>query len=102
MDRQLFGGIVRRARKAKGLTLDVLEAKTRITKGYMSGIENGKINPPSPARLLRIAKNLDLPEQELLLLAYAVKAPKPVRGLPAFVEFSDKILAACRDKKLIP
>jgi transcriptional regulator with XRE-family HTH domain len=100
MNRQLFGEIVHRARMARGLTLEALGAKARISKGYLSGIENGKVNPPSSAAVLRMAQYLALPE-ELSLLAFVVKAPKAVRGFPAFVEFAEKVTAACREKKMI-
>jgi transcriptional regulator with XRE-family HTH domain len=101
MDRQLFGEIVRRARQAKGLTLDALGAKTRMGKGYLCGIENGKVNPPSPARVKRMATHLALPEEDLLLLSYVVKAPKAIRELAGYLEFANKIVASFKDKKLI-
>jgi transcriptional regulator with XRE-family HTH domain len=102
MDRKLFGEIVRHARKAKGLTLDALGAKTQMVKGYLCGIENGKVNPPSPARVKRLADHLSLPVDDLLLLSYAAKAPKAIRGLGGYLEFANKIVDSFKEKKLIP
>jgi len=101
MDRKLFGEIIHRARKACGMTLEELAKKTQSSKGYFSGIENGKTNPPTMVFVQRLAKQLKLPEEELLLLAFVAKAPKTVRGFPAFVEFAEKVTAACREKKMI-
>jgi transcriptional regulator with XRE-family HTH domain len=101
MDRQLFGAAIRIARKHRGLTLDAMSGKTRLCKGYLSGIENGKVNPPIPAAVIRLAKHLGLPERELILLAYVSKAPKAVRDVPEFVEFRDKVVASCRGKNML-
>jgi transcriptional regulator with XRE-family HTH domain len=96
MERKCFGDAIHRARKARGMTLDVLSRKSGISKGYLSGIENGKVNPPLPSFVTRLAKQLALPEKELHLLSFVAKAPKTVRDCPEYVAFRDKVVAACR------
>jgi transcriptional regulator with XRE-family HTH domain len=102
MDRQLFGEVIRHARKARELTLDKLASKTGLTKGYLSGIENGKVNPPTPEPVRRLAKQLELAEKELILFSFVVKAPRQIREIPEFVEFRDKVMSACRAKNMLP
>lgn len=96
MERKCFGDAVHKARKDRSMTLDVLSRKSGISKGYLSGIENGKVNPPLPSLVGRLAKHLGLPEKELHLLAFVAKAPKTVRECPEFVAFRDKVVGACR------
>jgi transcriptional regulator with XRE-family HTH domain len=51
-----FGQVVKALRKVDGVTLEVVARKIGSHKGYVSGIENGKVNPPSPKITLKIAK----------------------------------------------
>ena len=55
-----FGKRIRGLRKANGMTLDMLSAKSGMSKGYLSGIENGKVNPPVD----RLVRKLARPEHE--------------------------------------
>ena len=74
-----YGGIIRQKRKEKKLTLEKVGRCIRSGKGYMSGIENGKVPPPSPAFTMRLCKLLDLEPHMMLALAWAQKAPKLIR-----------------------
>ena len=74
-----FGELIRDARKAAGLTLDETAKRLGTHKGYISGIERGKVSPPSAKYIPKIAKMFDLPEVSLLALAHAEKSPKKVR-----------------------
>lgn len=76
-----FGEFVHSMRKAKGLTLEKLAKKIGTEKGYISSIENGKVNPPSADVVRQMAGALDVPKEELLLLAYVQKAPDEIRKL---------------------
>lgn len=75
----LFGTKLRVLRKAKGLTLEQLARKIKSHKGYVSGIENGKVNPPSPKVVKRIAAVFGEDPKPLLKMAWADKAPLDIR-----------------------
>lgn len=76
-----FGEFVKSMRKAKGLTLEKLANKIGTEKGYISSIENGKVNPPSAEVVRDMADALDVNREELLLLAYVQKAPKEIHAI---------------------
>ena len=42
-----FGDLVKKLRKEREMTLEAVAKKIGSHKGYVSGIENGKVNPPS-------------------------------------------------------
>jgi transcriptional regulator with XRE-family HTH domain len=71
-----FFQLVRSERLAKGLTLSKVARAIRSHKGYISGIENAKVNPPSTKFVLRYAKVLGLDAQDLLALAVIAKLPR--------------------------
>ncbi len=74
-----FGEFVRARRRMQELSLEQAGAKMGMGKPYLSGIENSRVNPPSPKRVKRMAKALELDETMLLLMAYAEKAPMEIR-----------------------
>lgn len=74
-----FGEIVARNRKARGLTLEKLARKIGTHKGYVSGIENGKVRPPAAGITARLSKVLGLETASMLILGWAQKAPVLVR-----------------------
>lgn len=82
---QMFGPYLKALRKQKGFTLEKLGKKSGVRKGYLSGVENGKVNPPSPKAIRTIARALETDRKELLLLAYIAKAPAEIR--PQLEEF---------------
>lgn len=86
-----FASIVKNARANKGLTLQQLADKVGTEKGYMSGTENRKVNPPSPKITKKMAKVLGLDETELLIYAFIEKAPKEIKDI-----VRDGALAALR------
>ena len=51
-----FGDLVRQLRKEKNLTLEAVARKVGTNKGYVSGIETGKTNPPSVKMIAKFAK----------------------------------------------
>lgn len=61
----LSGRNIRSVRMARRLTLDDLAELTRLTKGQLSKIENGKVSPPL-ATLSRIADALEIDPALLL------------------------------------
>jgi len=75
-----FGEMVKDARLAKRLYLEQLAAATGTHKGYLSGIENGKVRPPSVKILRPLSKVLGIPLRTLLLHAWVEKAPAEIRA----------------------
>jgi transcriptional regulator with XRE-family HTH domain len=60
-----LGQRIRKARHLRGLTLEQLARMTETDKGYLSRIENGKMEP-TLKRLRSIAKHLDIPPSRLI------------------------------------
>ena len=78
---QEFGELIRSLRKAKGLTLEEVALKVGTKKGYISGIENSKVNPPAPDKVRALAKVLGGDRVLFLLLATIEKAPPETRDI---------------------
>lgn len=74
-----FGKKIHELRKMKSLTLDVLAAKIGSSKGYLSGIENGKINPPTDKFVRKLARIFGQDEMEMLKMAYLDRMPPDIR-----------------------
>jgi transcriptional regulator with XRE-family HTH domain len=74
-----FGELMRRLRRERGFSLKTVARKLDTQKGYLSGIENGKVNPPSAKLVKRIAQLFQQDERMLLRLAWADKAPNLIR-----------------------
>jgi transcriptional regulator with XRE-family HTH domain len=74
-----FGELLRRLRREQGFSLRTVAKNLGTQKGYLSGIENGKVNPPSAKLVKRIAHLYRQDERMLLRLAWADKAPSLIR-----------------------
>jgi len=74
-----FGDLVRRLRKDRTMTLEQVARKVGSHKGYVSGIENGKVNPPSVKFIRKFAKLFAYDERTMVRMAYLDKAPKLVK-----------------------
>ena len=76
-----FGELLRLRRKKMEMTLIAICRKIGggFNKGYLSGIENGKVNPPSESVTKKLARALELDEGFLLALGHATKAPRQIR-----------------------
>jgi len=74
-----FGDLVKRLRKEKGLTLEAVAKRIGSHKGYVSGIENDKVNPPSVKIIRKFAKLFVQDEKTLVRIAWADKAPQIIR-----------------------
>jgi transcriptional regulator with XRE-family HTH domain len=70
-----FGETVRAARIEKGYTLEAVANKIGTHKGYISGIESGKVNPPAAKMIEKYALFLGLSSSALTIIAWAEKAP---------------------------
>jgi transcriptional regulator with XRE-family HTH domain len=63
------------------MMLDVLAKKSKTSKGYLSGIENEKINPPTDRHVRQLAKVLGQDELEFLKLAHYDKLPSELQAI---------------------
>ena len=74
-----YGQIVHESRKALGLSLERVAKAVGSHKGYLSGIENGKVRPPSARVSRKLCQVLRLDVKCMLMRAWAEKAPQDVR-----------------------
>jgi len=68
MATETFGEVIKKARKSWGLTLRKLAEDVGISHPYLSQLENGRNDKPSPTVVLRLADALDIPFAYLLIL----------------------------------
>ena len=61
------------------MTLDQVAKKIGSHKGYVSGIENGKVNPPSVKFIRKFARLFASDEKEMVRIAWLDKAPKLIK-----------------------
>jgi len=64
-----FGERVRELRKAQGMSQRNLAERSGIDFTYLSKIENGRLEPPSEDVIRRIAEELNVSSDELIILA---------------------------------
>lgn len=74
-----FGSLVKHLRKESGLTLEAVAKQNGSHKGYVSGIENDKVNPPSVALIRKYARVFNQDAKHLVRLAWVDKAPEIIR-----------------------
>lgn len=74
-----LGPYLKSARRSVGLTLRDVEAKTDITNGYLSQIENQLIAKPSPNVLFQLAELYGVEYSDLLVRA-GHRVPTTVSG----------------------
>ncbi len=60
---------IKALRSAKGLSLRQVEKRTGISNAYLSQLENGKIEQPSPHILHTLAEGYDTSYEDLMKLA---------------------------------
>lgn len=77
--------------KQSGLTLHQIGRKIGSHKGYISGIQNGKVAPPSAKMTRRLAKILGLNGDRLVALALIEKRPRKL-GLQALRNVVDELI----------
>lgn len=76
-----FGQWLHRVRRAQDMTLEALAKKTNSHKGYYSGVETGKVAPPSAKVVRKIAGIFHEDPKTLLLLTWVEKAPKELKPI---------------------
>jgi ribosome-binding protein aMBF1 (putative translation factor) len=75
-----FGKLVKDARKEKGLSLVEVATELDTHKGYISGIENGKVNPPSVKFIKAYSRLFGFDTKEMIFIAHMQKAPEEIQG----------------------
>jgi transcriptional regulator with XRE-family HTH domain len=75
----LFAVWLKKTRKAKGLTIDALAKAAGTCKGYVSGVERGKVAPPRPRVIWRLCRALGENAHDPTLRAWIDKAPDSIR-----------------------
>lgn len=74
------GQIVRKRREALGLTLAAVASSVGVTKGYLSMIENHRLDKPPSRRVLRdLERALGIGADQLTSLADWQVTPEPIR-----------------------
>ena len=69
MDVSLFGALYRQERTRKNLTMDDITQKTKITKAFLSMLENGKVADIKLSNIEKLVGAIDYtPVQFLMLL----------------------------------
>jgi transcriptional regulator with XRE-family HTH domain len=63
-----FGEFIKEKRLAKGINLRKLAELTGFAPGYLSDIEQGKRNSPTPEKLAKIIEVLALTEEDITLM----------------------------------
>ena len=71
-----LGDELKRARAARGLSLDAAGRSAQISQGYLHKLEAGRVNTPSPRVLQRLGSVLEIPYERLMELAGYVP-PQP-------------------------
>lgn len=82
-----LGEELKALRNQKGLSLRQVEEKAKVTNGYLSLLENGKVKQPSPDVLHKLAKAYEVPYELLMEKAGYITKKATASGpkLPAFV-----------------
>ena len=75
-----FGKLLRGLRRGRELTLNGLAERVDVTPGYLSMIENGRVNnPPSMKVLVRLEAALAVRDSSLCKAAQWARTPEPIR-----------------------
>jgi transcriptional regulator with XRE-family HTH domain len=86
-----FGALVKKLRKENNLTLEAVAKRIGSHKGYVSGIENDKVNPPSVKVIVKYAKLFGQDPKTLVRLAWVDKAPAIIReDAESFLQWSQE------------
>jgi transcriptional regulator with XRE-family HTH domain len=90
-----LGAVLRRAREALGHTLRAVERETGISNAYLSQLETGKIEKPSPNFLFKLAGFYSLSYDQLMEMAGYISKREITPSTPR--SLSGVALAAVED-----
>ena len=101
--RARLGTLVRGVRCGLSMTQTALGKKAKgLSKGYLSGIEQGKVAPPAFGMAKRLAGALGLPEDFFPILCQLAKLPEPILKRPRIAEEIEALFVACGEKADAP
>lgn len=94
-----FGHYLRELRKQAGLTLREIEDRTGISNSYLSQLENGYIDQPSPRNLQKLAEAYGISYESLMTQAgYLAPREEAASGGPRRAAFN--IIADLSDEEV--
>jgi transcriptional regulator with XRE-family HTH domain len=95
-----FGPTLREKRRAAGLSQRRLADLAGVDFSYISKLENGRLPAPASDTVIRLAKILNCPTEELL--SAAKKIPEGVEGSLSAQPEAQRFLQEASDLKLSP
>ncbi len=75
-----FGRFIKTLRRAKGLSMQAFARQIGAAKGYISGIESGKTNPPSAKLVRKIATAFGQDPKTLMMLGFLEEVEGQLRA----------------------
>jgi transcriptional regulator with XRE-family HTH domain len=97
--RARLGTLVLRVRCGLSMTQTALGKKAKgLSKGYLSGIEQGKVAPPAFHMAWRLAEGLHLLPSEFAVLCQVLKLPAAALERELIVEEIEALFVACGEK----
>ena len=76
-----LGEVLRKIRESRGFSLRAVEKLTNISNAYLSQLETGKIEKPSPNYLYSLSQAYDIPYETLMEAAgYVARHPEGRRA----------------------
>jgi len=97
-NKAMFGNRIRELRNKEDLTQREFAKKIGIDFTYLSKIENGKMDPPSEATIMKMAEVLKVNSDELLTLAK--KFPKDLNDILHKNPRTIELLRAIQSKRI--
>ena len=98
---ETFGQKIKKIRRLKGISQRDLASKGGVDFSYISKVENDRLPPPSSETIEKICKALNVPVEDLLILAR--KPPSGVmeimRSSPSAVKFFQNAKSMNLDEK---
>jgi transcriptional regulator with XRE-family HTH domain len=94
-----LGTLVKKGRLNLRLTMVALGRKAKgLSKGYLSGIEQGKVAPPAFHMAWALASGLQILPEEFAILCQILKLPAAALKRARIVEEIDALFVACGEK----
>lgn len=91
-----FGGYLMKLRQSKKMSIRKLAMKSGVSAGYISNIETGKRNTPTPDSIKKLSQSLNVTYEEMMIQAGYMREQKD-----AVYELSSKLLEVMKESKKI-
>lgn len=91
-----FGKYLMKVRQSKKMSIRKLAMKSGVSAGYLSNVETGKNNTPTPNVIKKIAESLNITYEEMMIQAGYMREQKD-----AVYELSSKLLEVMKESKKI-